>query len=156
MSVKAGASKVNITPPVGVPQAGFGGREKCSDFVEDELYSKALVFGDNNTEVAIVTNDLISVSAVLVKEARGLIRQRTGIPEENVLICASHTHYGPILSPVPYMDEPIGRSVDNEWVEVLTRKMAGAVLMAHNSLREVKIGAGKGQVGEIVYNRRTK
>ena len=132
MSVKASASKVNITPPVGIPQAGFGGREKCSDTIEDELYSKALVFADDNTEVAIVTNDLISVKAELVKKVRDLIYQRTGIPEENVLICASHTHYGPILGPVPYMDESIGASVDSEWVEVLTRKMAGAVLMAHN------------------------
>ena len=156
MSLRAGASKVNITPPVGVPQAGFAAREKGSDAIDDDLYSKALVFADDNTEVAIVTNDLIGVSAELVERARRLIHQQTGIPQEHVLICASHTHYGPILEPVRYMDESIGESVDSEWVEVLTRKIAGAVLMAHNSLRETRIGVGKGQVGEIVYNRRMK
>ena len=154
--LRAGAAKVNITPPVGVPQAGFGHREKRSDSIDDELYSKALVFADDNVEVAIVTNDLIGVNAELVKKVRGLIHQRIGIPEGNVLICASHTHYGPMLSPHPHLNESMGEPVDSEWVEVLTRKMAGAVLMAHNSLREVKVGAGKGQVGEIVYNRRTK
>ena len=39
-------------------------------------------------------------------------------------------------------------------METLIKKIAGAVFIAHNSLQEVKIGTAKGEIPEIIYNRR--
>ena len=94
-NLKAGVSEVNITPFLGCPMAGYSGRERGSETIGDELCCKALVLYDGETKLAIVTNDLIGVDNVFVRQTRELIEKATGIPGSNVLICASHTHFGP-------------------------------------------------------------
>ncbi len=61
-ALKAGAVRVDITPPVGVWLSGYGHRDKPSDAVEDRLYSKALVLNDGRTKIAIVSTDLLWVT----------------------------------------------------------------------------------------------
>ncbi|MHC4735027.1 MAG: hypothetical protein ACYTDW_11310, partial [Planctomycetota bacterium] len=46
--------------------------------------------------------------------------------------------------------------IDQNYLQTLIRKMADTVLIAHKNMQEVKIGAAKGQIPEIVYNRRPK
>jgi len=46
--------------------------------------------------------------------------------------------------------------VDKSYVQTLIKNIAGSVLIAHKNMKEVRVGAAKGKVPEIVYNRRTK
>jgi len=87
-SLKGGCSKVNITSPLGIPLIGSYG--KPSDDVLDELYAKALVLNDGSTTIAIVSADLLYVPLEEITEPiREIIKEKIGIPEENVLICAT-------------------------------------------------------------------
>ena len=140
---QAGVAKVDITPPLGGPMAGYSARTQGSNDVDDPLYCKALVMRTGDTEVAILTNDLISVPGEVVKQVRGLIRERTGIPTDHILISASHTHFGPTIAPSPYL-------------EVLIQQMASAAQMAQRRLQPASLGVAKGAVSQIMYNRRMK
>ena len=157
-ALKGGCAKVNITSPLGIPLIGSYG--KPSDDILDELYAKALVLNDGNTAIAIVSADLLYTPLEeITNPVREIIKEKTGIPEQNVLICATHTHSGPEVfarTKLPSKGRMPASRIDQHYLQTLIRKMADTVVIAHKNMQEVKIGATKGQIPEIVYNRRPK
>ncbi|MEA2062920.1 MAG: hypothetical protein U9P14_04415, partial [Gemmatimonadota bacterium] len=84
--LRGGTAKVNINPPVGCWLSGWEIRDKPSQGISDNLYAKALVLSDGSTEVAIVSADLVGVTAGIVSAVRESVAAMTGIPGENILI----------------------------------------------------------------------
>jgi hypothetical protein len=93
-SFEAGFASVDITPPIGWRRAG-GYHEEISTGVNDPLLAKALVLSQDRVTVALVGNDLCSVPRDLTDAARRRAAEATGIPFENIVITATHTHGGP-------------------------------------------------------------
>ena len=156
-ALKGGCAKVNITPPVGVWLSGYGSRDKPSDGVVDKLYAKAMVLNDGNNIVAIVATDLLWVPLEITTKVRKLIKKRTGIPQSNILICATHTHFGPkIFTKTKIGPADPNNKVDKSYAQTLIKKLADSAVVAHKNMREVRIGATKGQIPEIAYNRRPR
>jgi hypothetical protein len=157
-ALKGGCAKVNITPPLGIELIGSKGQP--SDDILDELYAKALVLNDGNTTIAIVSADLLYTPLEeITNPVREIIKEKTGIGEQNVLICATHTHSGPEVfarTKLPSKDRMPASKIDQKYLQTLIRKMADTVVIAHKNMQEVKIGADKGYIPEIVYNRRPK
>src|SRR5690606_26229511 len=87
----AGAAVSDITPALGKPVEGYGSTVPTNR-VHDELHARCLVLDDGGTTVAIVVCDLLGIQLGLGAKARRLIEERSGIPAENVLICATHAH----------------------------------------------------------------
>jgi len=164
--LKGGCSKVNITSPLGIPLIGSYG--KPSDDILDELYAKVLVLNDGSTTIVIISADLLYTPLEeITNPIRKIIKDKIGIPSQNVLICATHTHSGPEVftrTKLRPEKEIPASEIDQFYLQTLIRKMAGSVLIAHKNMREdsrkagaqVKIGAAKGQIPEILYNRRPK
>ena len=156
--LKGGCAKVNITSPLGIPLIGSYG--KPSDDVLDELYAKALVLNDGSTTIAIVSVDLLYVPLEEVTNPiRKIIKDKIGIPERNVFICATHTHSGPEVftrSKLRPEKEVPASEIDQFYLQTLIRKTASSVMLAYKNMDGVKIGAAKGQIPEILYNRRPK
>ena len=92
--LQAGTATVNITPGLGCHLVGYF-NDRIAEHIHDELWVKALVLTDGETTLGLLTCDLISVPTVVVDAAKALIQERTGVPPENVLISATHTHTGP-------------------------------------------------------------
>ena len=157
-ALTGGCAKVNITPPLGLKLIGSKGQP--SDAVLDELLAKALVLSDGKTSVAIVSADLLYTPLEeITNPVRALIKEKTSIPEQNILLCATHTHSGPEvftnwkLGP----DDRIAETeIDQAYLQTLIRKMAGAAQMAHRNMRTAKIGAALGELPEVIYNRRPR
>ena len=153
--LRGGAARVCITPPVGCALAGYGAREKHSCAVEDDLYARVLVLDDGATRSAIVSLDLIGVPRALAKRLAAEIERRAAVPASNCLACGTHTHFGPVLEQTDYQADELSGSPDEEWLEVLVRKVGGAAEMAASRLVEAQIGAGSAQAPHLAYNRRT-
>ncbi|MFH1717611.1 MAG: neutral/alkaline non-lysosomal ceramidase N-terminal domain-containing protein [Planctomycetota bacterium] len=156
--LKGGCARVNITPPLGIPLIGSYG--KPSDDVLDELYSKAIVLNDGENTVAIVSSDLLYAPLEeITAPVRRIINEKAGIPEQNILVCATHTHSGPEvftrskLGPKAETESP---KIDRSYLDTLVQKIASCVLIAHKNMQPVRLGAAKGSIPEIVYNRRPK
>ncbi|MBA7625886.1 hypothetical protein ES703_33320 [subsurface metagenome] len=156
-ALKGGCAKVDITPRTSVWLSGYGSRNKPSDGIVDELYAKALVLDDGQNKIAIVSADLLWVPLKITAEIRREVKEKIGIPEKNVLICATHTHFGPKIDRITknWPDTPASE-IDKSYVQTLKKKIADLILAANKNMREVKLGAVKGEIPEIVYNRRTK
>ena len=144
--MKVGVSSVNITPPIGVPMAGYAARKGPSIGIHDDLYAKAIVFDDEETKAALIRCDLLWLEKDFIEKTRRLIESEIGIAGRNILITCTHTHSGPITDPLfPELEA---------WMDVLSRKIKGAVFAANRELRDAKIGFGKGSLEGIVINRR--
>jgi len=147
---KAGVAVANITPPVGVDMTGFGGRPSGAMGIHDDIFAKVLVLDDGNYQLVIVTSDLLSLDFDLVKRIRDLIETNIGIPPDNVMLNSSHTHSGPATITL----RGLGKR-DEDYVDVLVKKIVGATQEAYNSRMDAKLGFGRTPV-QIGVNRRQK
>ena len=148
--LKGGCAKVNITPPVGTWLQGFAARTKPSEDICDDLFARAIVLYDGTNTLAIIAADLIGIPLTLTNTIRSSINEKTGIPEKNILISASHTHYSALMS----RGENTINLINENYIQTLAKKIVGAVCMAHKNMREVKIGTVKGDLPEVALNRR--
>jgi len=154
-ALKGGCAKVNITPPVGAWLSGYGGRDKPSEGVVDELYARALVLDNRSNSIAIISVDLLWIPLEMTSQVREILTDKIGIPEQNILICATHTHFGPkIYSETKLGPEVSDNTVDSSYVQTLVKKITDSAFLAHKRMEDVKIGAARGDIPEIVYNRR--
>ena len=151
--LRAGASKVNITPFLGGPMAGYSARDRGSESIHDELYAKALVLDDGGTGVALITTDLIGIHRELAAQVRGLVEASVGLGPDRVWMTGSHTHFGPAVSPGGTEDEQADPH-DRSYADVLAAKLTTAVKLAHDRLRPARLGAGATRAEGISYNRR--
>lgn len=95
--LEAGYARVNITPRESVPLAGFGSTsDRMTNYVLQPLYATCIALTDeNNNTILLFAMDLQRSSTVYSDPARSLISEKTGVPESQIYINASHTHAGP-------------------------------------------------------------
>jgi hypothetical protein len=145
---KAAAAVRVITPNPLLPVSGGIGQPKPSSIKNGELTIRALVFEKGATRIAIVSIDNLGWPSVLGNKARALIK---GIPPENILIGATHTHSAPDAYAFP--DEKGRTGADLTYLDWCTHQMADAVNEAVQKLQPavLKIAVGEAK-GKIAYN----
>lgn len=148
--LRAGASRIEITPPVGTDLTGFIARENPSDGVRDPLYVRALVLDDGDQQVALVSCDLLGFDQKLVVDIRDRIAAATGIPAPRILLACTHTHGGPAT--ITLVD--CGQ-IDPAYVKRLLPRIANAVVEAQANLRPATLALGSTASTTGVHNRRT-
>jgi neutral ceramidase len=166
--LQAGVSRINITPPIGIPLEGYPHRSRVSEGIHDELYAKTLVLDDGNEKIAIVTVDLVAVDARFTAKVRELTEAMTDLKGEHIMLAASHTHSGPTgflpgysheittFPSVEYRGPTQLYSPDIEaFRTVVARKIAGSIYQANNIKVKAKLGVGKSNIprGKLCANR---
>lgn len=104
----AGAGRANITPEKFMWMAGYGGRSGPADGKETDLWAKALVLDDGDGQRGLVlTLDLVGIDRELAGIVCGRLEEKFGFKREQIAICTSHTHSGPVvgmnLGPLHYL-----------------------------------------------------
>ena len=94
--LRVGAAEVTITPPLGMPLAGYY-HARAADGVLDDLMAHALVLDDGTTRAALVTLDFISAPRTLVEAIRAEIDKTGTVPGASTMISATHAHTGPVI-----------------------------------------------------------
>ena len=145
---KAGAAVRVITPNPLLPVSGGIGTPKPSTIKQGDLYARALVLEKVNTRIAIVNVDNLGWPSVLGNKSRALIK---GIPPENILIGATHTHSGPDAYAFP--DETGKSYADLKYLDWCTQQIADAVNEAIKKLEPAVLKTAVGEAkGKIAYN----
>ena len=148
--LQAGAATSNITPELGTLIVG-GFAPYPAQHVHDELHARCLVLDDGDTRIALVVCDLLGVHRSVSVEARRLIHEATGIPPQNVLISATHTHSaGTALGTNRYANQ---QTLD-DYQRFVAHRIADGVRRAVNLLRPAEIAFGTVDAPEHVFNRR--
>ena len=148
--LRAGAATSNITPELGLKIVG-GFAPYPAEHVHDELHARCLVLDDGRTKLALVVCDLLGMHRSLSVEARRLIQEGTGIPPENVMISATHTHSAASALGTNRIgsDQPL-----DDYQRFVARRIADGVHRALNLLRPAQIAFGTVDVPEHLHNRR--
>jgi hypothetical protein len=145
---RAGIAVRVVTPDPLLPVSGGVGPSHPATQKRGELTVRALVLADEDTKVAIVSADFLGFPSMLADKARAQVK---GIPPENILIGATHTHSGPDCYGFP--DGKGGTAADLKYLDSVCARMADAVNEAAAKLQPValKIATAEAQ-GKIAYN----
>src|SRR5207245_6522683 len=68
--------------------------------VHDPLKANATILQHEKEQIALVFCDLVGVSLNVTTNARAQASQKTGIPVSHIMICATHSHTGPLFDDV--------------------------------------------------------
>lgn len=150
----AGFAHVDITPPIGCAMQGYAARTQPAQGLRDPLYARAMVLERGGERIAVVGIDLISVDAELVDCARNMAEAECGIPADSVLICGSHTHWGPALRSASYLSGGLQQAIRPEYAEELAVKLGMGIVLADRRRQPARIGLGCGWNPLISFNRR--
>ena len=146
--LRVGIAMRVVTPDPLLPVSGGIGPSKPATRKEGDLTVRALVLSDGATKIAIVSADFLGFPSVLGNKARAQVK---GIPPENILIGATHTHSGPDCYGFP--DGKGGTAADLKYLDSVCTRMADAINEAATILRPatLKIATGEAK-GKIAYN----
>lgn len=150
MTLHLGAAAADITPPVGIPMGGYWGRRSGATHIRDRLMAKALVCSQGTARVALVAVDLVGLDAEAVRGIREKIGRATGIESGAIMVCASHTHAGPLTFPFRGM----GR-IDGGYLEQVADAVVEVVVAAAADSRPGRLYYARPQV-QIGRNRRSQ
>ena len=144
---RAGAATSNVTPPLGTAING-NFAEGHATHVHDELNARCLVLDDGTTKLAIAVCDNTLIPREVHDAAKQRASQATGIPIENILISATHSHScGSVVS-------VFGAEADEGYKKVLAVRIADGIRRAYNNLAPARIGWAVGSLPGQVFNRR--
>jgi hypothetical protein len=151
----AGAARVDITPPAGTPMAGYYSR-RGADGTHDPLFATALVLEQAGTRVALVGLDLVTMRAEVAADARRLIAERSGIPPTHVMVWATHTHTGPVVSDGKSRAGAFGGDDPQavKFVRGLPEQIAEAVRQADTARQPARLRRAVGREPGLAFNRR--
>jgi neutral ceramidase len=148
-SLRAGIARVDITPTWPVMQGGFGQRTSPSDGVLDAVFAKALWLENDETSVLLITSDLIAMPSQICEPVVEQLVAATELEPEQILLCASHTHSGPLPFGAP------GTPGVAQYSAFLIERLVEVGLDAGAHLVSCSVGSDIGEV-DVLLNRRTR
>ncbi len=151
-SMEAGFARVKITPPIGTPMTGFGGRDYdpagCKG-VHDDLYVRALYMEQGGERALVMGFDLLFFSRDEADRFRGAIGRRLDMAPSDIMLNTSHTHTGPKVGTWFYTPS------DPFYLDFLEDAIVDAAAAARDDARRVRVMAGAG-TSSVPMSRRKK
>ncbi len=149
-----GAARVDITPPIGTPLAGYGSRKgHGSTGIHDRLYARAMALGDGNQTVILLANDLLAITDDMRMAVYQKINREITLTPDSLMISASHTHSGPGALAKRFWESFATGPFDLAVFEEITHKMARAAVEAYQGMKPARLGGGSIQVPDLISNR---
>lgn len=92
--MKAGFSRVKITPPIGTTMMGFGDRDMAGGCksVRDDVYVRAIFLEHAGEKALIMSFDLCFIGRNEANQFKNAIGKKVDILPKQILMNASHTH----------------------------------------------------------------
>jgi len=156
-TLRAGVSRVDITPPVPIDLLGYSRRWKPATEVRAPLTVTALVLEDGGTGAVMISVDAVGLSPAYATTIRELAARAAGVPTEHVMLNESHSHATPCT---PGRLKIGGRQrefspIEQEYGRYLPQQVAAAARLAAGRLEPVRVGSGTGSV-DLAVNRRER
>lgn len=158
--MRVGSAKVYVTPPFTIPYLAYTPRHSYFEGVRDPLFARALAVEAGDERLVIVSVDVLGFSRRVmgpgkdfVAEIRRRVQAKTGIPEDRVMLAATHAHSTPELCNLECLLDSPGAAA---WLDVFADQIAAAVFIASRRLEPVVAKAGETTVDGVSMNRRKR
>ncbi len=146
--LRAGWSKISITPDYSLPMAGYRPRDHFES-VHDSLYVRVLVLDNGNAKVAIISVDLLLFPPILKDRITKALQHEI----DYIYIGATHTHNGPGAWDDSFAGQLSIGDYDNTWVNQLSDKIIVATRFALADIMPARIAYGEATGNDLVGNR---
>jgi hypothetical protein len=153
--MQAGVAIADVTPQKPMFLHGYPHIKRISEGVHDPLYASALVINNGITKVGFCTVDVVFIGREITEKVRSRVHRETGMPEQNLMISASHTHSGPVTFSDIFYD-PVVPEADPEYLSYLEDKLVHVYVEAYNNKKECKIAIATVNASGVGGNRRSK
>ena len=155
---RAGVAAADITPRPGVWMAGYAARTAPAMGVAMPLRAKALALEHDGRRFALVTVDLLGVTAAMRQRIGVRLSRMLALGAEAWMLAASHTHSGPVVDDqlsVAYDLDANQRHAIAAYTASLESTIAGLVGDALGRLEPAMLAYGEG-LATFGANRRTQ
>ena len=150
--IKAGFSRVDVTPPLGSYLSGYFGDRYAKGMI-DPIYLNAIALSDGNDTAVIIIADFLGIREAYATPIRNRIAEVTGINADNIIVSSLHQHTSICLR-----YDPSGKNNvldDSDYLDVLYRKFCDVAKMAIDDMSEATLGLAEMQALEqIAFIRR--
>jgi hypothetical protein len=146
--LQAGTAIVDITPqewPL-APRGSFTPRPVNS--AHDPLFVRCLVLDDGSTSIVLALVDSCMVHRDLLDPAKKQASEATGVPAQNMLISATHTHSA------PFANAQHGTPQELAYQKRLLGGIVDAIVHASKNRQPAKVGWSGYDLADEVFNRR--
>jgi hypothetical protein len=147
---KAGVSCVKITPRHPIWLAGYDSRRHPSKGTLTDLWAKVLALEDTDGKQAIlVTMDLLGIPKQFSERIRNQLETKFHLSRSQIILNASHTHSGPVLTDAlvdvyPIQPDSHQQDIINQYTNELKEKIVVLVEKAFHSMKSARLYAGNG------------
>ena len=161
-NLRAGFSRVNITPMTDIAIAGYFKPRFCTG-VLDDLEANVLALEKDGVTVIFAAVDNCGIRTDVSDRLRNAMAKAAGVPREAVFLSATHTHTGPYLSECREGNEDEeGNKFDPEYIQKLIdeysdfveHRLADAAKFAVSDLKDAKLGIAVSKAPGIAFVRR--
>ncbi len=152
-AIRAGAAKIDITPtPDYFPMFNKinrlgGGPDSVFKCAHDPIHIRAIMVENDEDRVLIISYDWRVLDGFSDNGAEFLriAAESAGIPERNVLACATHNHNGFDLMNLSTIkkDDPVCREKGLRYEKFIKESIVKVVKEAESKLQPAKVGFGK-------------
>ena len=136
--LQAGFARVDITPPLGSPLAGYF-TIRYAEGILDPLELNAVAFSDGERTAVIISCDLIYVIDPTATEIREQIAKAAGIPAECIFLHGLHQHTSIRVGNKPGIIHA-DTMRDPSYLSILYRKFCDVTRMAMDDMRPSTLG----------------
>ncbi len=154
---QAGVAREAITPREPMWMSGYGSRDHAAEGTLHDLWAKALVLSDDRGgTVVLITLDLVGIDRGTAANICQRLATNHGLAREQIAICCSHTHTGPVVGQnlramLPL--DPRQMHQMNDYTTRLIEQVVEVVGRAWNTRQPAQVAWGQGQA-TFAVNRR--
>jgi neutral ceramidase len=149
--------EVDITPPPGLPKAGFSTWAEYGDGFRTRLKARVFYLRPKGGEpLVLVQTDLLAGSEILQAALSQRLAAVSEIAPQNLVITANHTHAAPgqyFGSDFYNKHASNAAGFDQRWFNFLAQRIEGAILQARGQLRPAKLAVGQREIWRETRNR---
>src|SRR5688572_4346204 len=156
--MRAGAARVDITPPLPVDVLGYVRRPVAPRRVIDPLLATGVVLEDGAMTIVIIAADLVNLAPGFAERVRDEVAKAAGCPPAHVLLNSSHTH----AAPWPGATVKLGGETD-DWTDrelgywdSIPDAFASVAVQARARAVEARISGAVGHAPGLAVNRRER
>lgn len=150
----AGAASADITPSGSVFLFGYPHVPRMSTGVHDPLECAALYLRTGDGAAVFVAHDLIYLGRDFAAALRRRIAAATGVQESGVMLTATHTHSGPVMTDnVGNAADPVVPKADQNYLQWLAERILATAIAAVNSAVPAEIGLAVATADGVGSNR---
>ncbi len=146
--LKCGLYESDITPPLGAAMSGYF-HARFNEGAKDPLVASAVCFeGEEGKRVYLFSCDILDFPSDVASKTREALSFALGVPRENILIAATHSH-----TSISTSDHAEGLSVDDSYFSFLEEALCVAGERAAAALAPVRLSYGSMAEERVGYCR---